>query len=278
MKLRPLQGVQIVSICTNLPGPVVTYKLQCFGAKVLKIEPPQGDALMTAALEYYEFLTQNQKVVTLDLKNPNNKAKLEAYLKRADLFITSSRPKSLKPLGLDWKAFHRKFPRASMLSIVGYPAPHQNWAGHDLTYQAQAGLLQPPHMPRTCYADLAGAAEATAVALALLLNRLKTKVGNYAEVALSLSAADFAKPWQAGIAKPEGVLGGSLPEYNLYKTKDGWVALAALEPQFKQRLQEGLRVIALTHKSIQSALVHRTSEEWESWAKEIDLPLVAVKS
>lgn len=72
---------------------------------------------------------------------------------------------------------------------------------------------------------------------------------------------------------PGGHLGGALPQYNLYPTREGWLAVAALEPQFWAKLRELLNLTAGTYDELQAALSHRTAAEWSAWAAEHRLPL-----
>src|SRR5579885_447372 len=85
-----------------------------------------------------------------------------ALAARADLLITSMRPRALQACGLDWSRTHAAFPRLSHVEIVGEGGDRAGGAGHDLTYQAVAGLLTPPAMPRTVFADMFAAERAIA--------------------------------------------------------------------------------------------------------------------
>ncbi len=85
----------------------------------------------------------------VDLKDPGRTdGELDALLEETDLLeITATRPASLERLGLSWEHLHARFPRLSQVAIVGNPAPEEDLPGHDLLYQAEQGLVQPPHMP-----------------------------------------------------------------------------------------------------------------------------------
>src|SRR5205807_554987 len=83
----------------------------------------------------------------------------------ADLLLTATRPKALARLGLSWTQLQERLPRLSQVAIVGYPVPRHDVPGHDLTYQAQAGLVEPPALPRACTADWGGAQEVVIAAL-----------------------------------------------------------------------------------------------------------------
>ena len=91
-------------------------------------------------------------------------------------------------------------------------------------------------------------------------------------------AADYmAQPLKAGFTAPGGMGGGGLPGYNLYEARDGWVAVAALEPHFKKRMDEALGVASRSPEELRPVFLGKGAVEWEEWAKEYDLPVVAVK-
>ena len=273
--MQPLKGIRILNLAVNLPGPAAAARLLRLGADVTKLEPPQGDPMALYHHGWYLDMAAGQTVVKVDLKDGEGRRTLESLLDVADLLITATRPAALERMGLDWSSLTRRFPRLCQVAIVGYPAPRNDEAGHDLTYQASLGLLSPPHMPRTLLADMAGAELAVSSALALLMGRERGQGGGYAEVALSEAAAAMAEPLRYGCTAPGAILGGGLPEYNIYQAKDGWVAVAALEPHFKKRLEETLAVA--TQEQYQSAFAARNCAEWRQWGQERDIPLAVVK-
>lgn len=271
-----LQGLRIVTLAINVPGPAATARLCELGASVVKIEPPGGDPLAQSNLAWYRALAAGHTVVSLDLKDAADRARLDEYLAEADVLLTSNRPAALRRLGLGPEELRAGYPRLCVVAITGYPAPHENAPGHDLTYLAEFGLLSPPNMPRTLLADLAGAERAVSETLALLLSRQKQGAG-YTEVALSEAAAFFAEPLRYGITKPGAHLGGGFPGYNLYPTREGWIAVAALEAHFLEKLLLELDLEEATRENLEEAFSHRTAEEWEQWARERDLPLAALR-
>ncbi len=271
----PLHGIRVVSLAVNLPGPAAAARMHSMGADVVKIEPPSGDPLHTAAPAYHAQLSAGQQVVVLDLKDTEGIRTLWGHLADADLLLTSSRPTALARLGLDWPAIHARSPRLCQVAIVGFPGDRAELAGHDLTYQATVGALRPPSMPRLLVADLAGAERAVADGLAALLARTRTGTGSYAEVALSAVIDDQAAPIRHGMTADGGPLGGGLPQYGLYPTADGYVAVAALEPHFWERLT-ALLGIDSSGTDLARLLLDRSAKEWERWATEHDLPLAAV--
>lgn len=263
---EPLAGTRVVTIAVNTPGPVAAARLVELGATVTKIEPPGGDPLELVSPEWYAALAHGQDVRRLDLKTPAGRAALDGLLADADLLLTSQRPSALERLGVSAPA------NVCHVAIVGHPAPDQEVAGHDLTYVAARGLLDPTAMPRTLIADLGGAERAVSAALALLLGRK----GGYTEVSLAEAVDFFAAPLRHGLTAPGGVLGGGLPVYDVYAAKDGRIAVAALEPRFQDGLRRELGLDELTKPALSDAFGARTAEEWQRWARERDLPISAV--
>ena len=74
-----------------------------------------------------------------------------------------------------------------------------------------------------------------------------------------------------------GVLGGGFAGYNIYRTADGWIALAALEPHFLARVLQGLGLDRADGAAFSAAFKGQTSVHWQAWAKERDIPLTAVR-
>jgi alpha-methylacyl-CoA racemase len=270
-----LAGIRVVNIGVNVPAGVATARLVELGASATKIEPLSGDPLQAAAPELYERLTAGQEIVRLDLKDEAGRAKLAEMLEASDVLLTSSRPLALVKLGLDTAALEVYHPRLVAVAIVGYGEPEEGRAGHDLTYLAGYGLLSPPDLPRTLVADLGGAERAVTAACALLLARERGVEPRYAQVRLVDAAEAFALPWTHGLTVPGGILGGGFPFYGLYEADGGWIAVAALEPHFQNRLVQVLGVEP-THEALAAAFAGRTPEEWERWGKDRDVPIAAV--
>ena len=268
-----LTGVTVVSLAINVPGPVAVARLQALGAHVTKVEPPSGDPLRLASEAWYSALTAGQQVRVLDLKSAEGRAGLDGLLANADVLVTSTRTAALQRLRLDWASLHAQFEQLCHLEIVG--DTESGDAGHDLTYQAANGTVQPPQLPTVLVADLAGAERAVGEVLAALLLRTRTGRGVHRVVALSDVARDLAAAARYGLTADGGPLGGALPAYGLYETREGWVAVAALEPHFWRRLCTELAVDG-TREDLEEAFAQRTARDWEVWARERDLPLVAV--
>jgi crotonobetainyl-CoA:carnitine CoA-transferase CaiB-like acyl-CoA transferase len=245
---------------------------------VTKVEPAAGDPFEAYCPSWYARLHDGMAIHRLDLKSEAGARALDGLLADADLFVAAQRPSALARLGLDAASLAVRHPRLCTLAITGYAAPDEETAGHDLTYLATHGLVRPPALPATLFADMAGAERVVSTALALVHARDRDGIGRSAAVPLADAAAFLAQPLAEGLTRAGGVLGGALPAYNLYEARDGWIAVAALEPHFARRLADALDLDAQDRAALAARFATETVAHWERWARGLDLPLVAVKS
>jgi crotonobetainyl-CoA:carnitine CoA-transferase CaiB-like acyl-CoA transferase len=264
-----LDGVRLVSMAQNVPGPLAVARLREAGARVTKIEPPGGDPMLTLSPAWHAEMHEGVTIERLDLKSDHARSRLTTLLEDADVFITSQRPSQLARLGCDPKTLRARVPSLRLLRIVGsLHDPEQ--AGHDLTYQAHAGILG-TEMPRTLTADVMASERVYAGVLALL----RQPPGSTLDIGLVESLEPLLASLRHGLTLPNGPLGGGAARYRVYAAKTGRVAIAALEPHFAVRLYQQLNVPL--DSDLSACMRERTATEWESWARERDLPLAAVK-
>ena len=283
---KPLRGVRVVSLALNLPGPAALMRLAQMGASCTKINPPAGDPMQHYTPSGYELLHKGVKHKTLDLKTAAGQAALHKLLPSTDLLLTSFRPSALSKLGLGWKTLHKQYPTLSLIEVVGAPGPLAEIPGHDLTYQAEVGLVNGMDLPPSLFADMGGALMASEAALKALIALKTSGKGSHQEVALSDAAAWLALPRQLRMTTPEGAVGGAHAGYRLYACKNGRVAVAALEPHFAARLCEAAGV-PLTHpvkdlfkpatrQAIETFLGSQTRAQLDKLATAKDIPLMTL--
>lgn len=258
----------MVSTALNVPGPLAAARMRDAGAHVIKIEPPAGDPFSTLAPSWYARLHDGITVERLDLTTDAGRRALSAHLADADLCLTSQRPSRLARFGLALDDLRAAHPRLRVLRIVGSVRDPER-PGHDLTYQAEAGLVGEA-MPISLYADLF-AGERAFTGMLLLLRQAP---GASLDVGIVESLGPLTEPLRHGLTLPYGPLGGAAPRYRLYRAKAGRVAVAALEPHFASRLWQALDLPPDSDPSVR--FLERSALEWEAWASERDLPIVAV--
>lgn len=268
-----LDGIHVVSLAVNLPGPLAVARLCGQGARITKVEPPEGDPLGFVTPAWYKELAIGQQVMTLDLKSSAGRARLDDLLGSADLLITAMRPSALCRLGLD--DLTAQFPRLGHIEIVGFDGPLAEQPGHDLNYQAAHATLTPPSMPTVPIADMLGAERTVSEAVLTLLDRARTGLGGRRRVVLDDAAAAAGAAVRHGLMGPGAPLGGAIPTYGIYGTTDGEIALGALEPHFAARVERVFGV-SPTRENLTRIFAEFPTSHWERIAEESDLPLNAV--
>ncbi len=282
LRFRPLQGVRVLSLALNLPGPAALLRCRLMGARCSKIEPPAGDPMLAFNPSAYVQLHDHIRVLKLDLKSKAGLSRLHQALTRCDVLLTSFRPSALRRLGLGWRALHRTYPQLSQVAIVGGAGAQAEIPGHDLTYLAEHDLVSELNLPTTLFADMSGALMASEAVLQAVLHQRMHGQGVYREVALSQAAAWLALPRAWGLTQAKGVVGGAHAGYKVYACKDGRVCVAALEPHFAKGLCEAAGISASDFKAMNAATTHqaltkffqsRTRKQLEKLASQNDLPL-----
>jgi crotonobetainyl-CoA:carnitine CoA-transferase CaiB-like acyl-CoA transferase len=234
----------------------------------------------------YDLMHQGVKHQTLDLKTEAGQAALHKLLPKTDVLLTSFRPSALSKLGLGWKALHKQYPTLSLIEVVGSPGPLAEIPGHDLTYQAEVGLVNGMDLPPSLFADMGGALMASEATLKAVITLKTTGKGTRHEVALSEAAAWLALPRQLRMTTPDGAVGGAHAGYRMYACKNGRVAVAALEPHFAISLcaAAGIQLAhpvkdlfkPATRQAIEAFLASQTRAQLDKLAAAKDIPLMTL--
>lgn len=227
----PLAGVTVADLTRQLPGPFAGRELLRLGARVTKLEPPEGDLLARAAPGWYDALNLGKEIAAWDAASEPP----PAALLDADVVLEGFRPGVWERLGVELPA------TAIVCSITGFGAtgPRAGDAGHDLNYLGYAGVLAEtaPALPPAQIADLAAGAQGAVIeVLAALLERERTGLGARIVVSMTHGAHRLVAHRLAGDPLPR-LLTGGVACYRIYETADGrFLTVAALEPKFWQRL------------------------------------------
>jgi crotonobetainyl-CoA:carnitine CoA-transferase CaiB-like acyl-CoA transferase len=262
----PLEGVRVLDFSTLLPGPLATLYLVQAGAEVIKIERPgTGDPVRSyppfqeGKSILFELLNGGKQSVALDLKDQTRRSHLLDLVRSVDVLVEQFRPGVMSRLQLDFDSLRIFHPELIYCSISGYGqhGVRNQVVGHDLNYQAWAGLLAlaGEHDGRrivpALIADIAGGAHAAVINILLALRRREqTGQGCYLDIAMTDGLFPFMLSalanWVADNAVPgagNDLLTGGSPRYQLYRTADGrYLAAAPLEEHFWQRFAELIRL------------------------------------
>ncbi|MFZ5634893.1 MAG: CaiB/BaiF CoA transferase family protein [Bacillota bacterium] len=244
-----LEGVRILDLSMNLPGPYCTMLLCDMGADVIKIEEPRiGDQARVLNDPFFHQLNRGKRSVKLNLKNPHGRDIFLRLAKHSDVVLESFRPGVVKRLGVDYEAVKRVNGRIIYCSISGFGqgGPMRDVPCHDLNIISMTGIQHmtgvkggPPVMPSVLIADTATGTLAALAIVSALWQRVVKNKGQY----LDISMYDSCFSWQHIHASfllsgfeygaGEGMLSGAAPSYNLYQTADGrYISIGAVEPHF----------------------------------------------
>ena len=98
--MQPLEGHLVVDFTRQLPGPYASRELLRLGARVVKIEPPDGDSMQLGAPSWYDAINAGKEIVRLDLKEAAGLAEAQALCDEADVILDGFRPGVFERLGL----------------------------------------------------------------------------------------------------------------------------------------------------------------------------------
>lgn len=308
---RPLAGVRVLDLSRLLPGPFASLVLADLGARVDKIEDPDGGDYLRAmpplrgdTSTMFLTLNRNKRSACIDLTKERGRTAFLKIVEGYDVLLDQFRPGVLERLGLGYASLRAINPSLIVCALTGYgqDGPLARRAGHDLNYLARAGVLgmngpagAPPQVPGFQVADVGGGLWCVAAILAALLRRAASGEGSSIDVSMlegsmSFALSGFGQLFGGSMAaRGEGPLTGGLALYATYATRDGrFVALAALEPKFWRTFCEGAglevdmgALLPGPHQhalrgTLRALFASRTRDEWEAFAREHDCCLEPV--
>jgi alpha-methylacyl-CoA racemase len=265
--VQPLVGILVVDLTRYLPGPFASRELRRLGARVVRLEPPEGDPLRDVEPDWDRALNAGKESVVWErTRDPELGPRLCA---RADVVLDGFRPGVAARLGVGPDDVPD---RVVYCSLTGFGDGDRR-VGHDINYLGWAGALAPvaPAMPPLPIADLAaGGLTAVARVLAGLLERERTGRGGRSVVSMthgSHALAQFA-----------GELTGSLACYRIYRCADGrFLTVGALESKFWQRLCELIERPDLVarqddaHAELEQVFGDRALDDWLALFRDEDV-------
>ena len=210
MKHLPLHGLKVLEFSQYLSGPSAGLRLADLGARVIKIERPQGgDACRQLAIKnmwadesslLFHTINRNKESFTADLKNPEDLRWIKRLIKEADVVTHNFRPGVMEKVGLDYAAAQAINPKIIYAVITGYgkEGPWKDRPGQDLLLQSLSGLTYTsgneddnPVPFGIAVADIICGAHLVQGILAALIRRQKKGIGALIEVSLLESLLDF---------------------------------------------------------------------------------------
>ena len=232
--MRPLDGIRVLSLATQYPGPFATMLLADLGADVVIVERPgTGDPGRRSAA-FFATLNRGKRSLALDLKTEKYKAALLKLVDKADVFIEGFRPGVAKRLGFGYEDLSKRNPRLVYASISGFgqTGPYRDRPAHDLSLQALVGLLHgheegAARGPYMAWADLSSGTFAALGILAGLMQRTITGRGTEVDVSMSDTLAVWLAGWYGPLMDGEQPLMLEYPGFGCYQCADSkWLSLS----------------------------------------------------
>jgi len=259
----PLEDVTVVDLGQIYNGPYATFLMAMAGARVIKIEPPNGDNMrrrgaVGGAMLPFAMLNSNKEFVCLNLKTEKGRELLREMAKRADVLLENFAPGVMDRLGLGPQALREINPRLIYAAGSGYgwSGPYRDYPAMDLTVQAMSGVMastgfpdRPPVKAGPALCDFFGGVHLFGAVMTALYERSVTGEGRFVEVAMleavyaSLSSTLGLYHGLGNQAPPRtGNRHGGLAEspYNVYPTKDGFLALICVSETHWQSLLDAM--------------------------------------
>lgn len=255
----PLEGITVVAIEQAVAAPFATSRLADAGARVIKIERPEGDFargyddVAKGQASYFVWLNRGKESHVLDLRSGNGQAALAGLLAGADVLVQNLKPGALVRLGFGPERLAADYPRLIACSISGFGegGPMSDRKAYDLLVQAESGLCSITGGPETAarvgisLVDIATGATAHAAILEALMAREKTGAGAHIAVSMFDVMADWLTvpllnheggkpPKRMGLAHP------SIAPYGVFASKDGVQILISVQSDREWRTLAGM--------------------------------------
>ncbi len=251
----PLSGLLVVSLEQAVAAPTCTVRLADAGARVIKIERPEGDfargydTLAGGESAYFVWLNRGKESIVLDLTKAEDKALLEAMLAKADVFVQNLKPGTVGKLGFAISRLRRDYPKLIICSVSGYgeAGPYAGRKAYDLLVQAESGLAsitggpEAPARVGVSVVDVATGINAYGAVLEALIARGRTGEGAEISVSLFDAMADWMTvpllqteggkaPQRVGLAHP------SISPYGVFASRDGTDILISIQNDREWRI------------------------------------------
>jgi itaconate CoA-transferase len=250
----PLSGLLVVALEQAVAAPMCSCRLADAGARVIKIERPEGDFargydhLVHGECSYFVWLNRGKESVVLDLAKPADKALLAAMIARADVFVQNLKPGAVAKLGFPIARLRREYPRLICCSISGFgeTGPLAARKAYDMLIQAESGLASitgtsEPARVGVSVVDIAAGMNAYEAILEALIARQRTGEGAALSISMFDAMADWmtvpllqeeagAPPRRIGLAHP------SISPYGAFCSRDGVAILISIQSDREWRV------------------------------------------
>lgn len=237
---KPLAGMTVVSLEQAVAAPLCACRLRDAGARVIKVERPDGDfargydTAVHGLATYFVWTNRGKESVVLDLKDPDDLALLHRILAKADVFIQNLAPGAAERLGLGSEKLRAAYRRLVTCDITGYGAgPYESMKAYDFLVQCESGLVATSGAPGApgrigvSICDIGAGMNAAEGVIAALLLRERTGENSGVTVSLFDTAVDWMSvplahyEFAGQVPEPMGMKHPAMAPYGAFPTRDG---------------------------------------------------------
>ncbi|MFC1888293.1 CaiB/BaiF CoA transferase family protein [Thermodesulfobacteriota bacterium] len=263
-----LTGVRVLDLTQFLSGPRCTQLMAEAGAEVIKIEPPDGEAMrkltvLSGAERILSNLNRNKKGLVLNLQSEKGRELLKGLVKASDVLVENFTPGLMDKMGLGYEALSAVNPRLvyAVISGFGRTGPLSERTAFDIISQATGGIMNANGMddrpPAIFFGDLVSGAYCTIGILEAIICRERTGRGQLVDISMQdvMYYQHFSAHSKRALAPVEeevaSILGKPIDRlmtdrdqplcfWNAYPARDGYVAIVALSDSQWNRLMEAV--------------------------------------
>ena len=253
----PLDGIVVIDLTRVLAGPFCTMQLFDMGARIIKVEHPDGDdarhfgPFIDGRSAYFDSLNRGKESIALDLGDKADRALFESLLAGADVLVENFRPGALARRGYDWPTLHKRYPRLIYATLSGFgdSGPYRDRPAYDMVVQAMGGIMSitgeadgAPVRVGTSIGDITAALFATSGILSALYERQSGGQGSKIDIAMldcqvAILENAIARYCATGsVPGPLGARHPSIAPFGVFRAADKPLVIAAGNDAMFRRL------------------------------------------
>jgi CoA:oxalate CoA-transferase len=244
----PLSGLIVLDLTRVLAGPYCTMVLADLGARIIKVEAPEGDdsrhygPFINGTSGYFTAFNRGKESIAVDLKNEADRTVFERLLAKTDVLVENYRPGTMEKLGYGWESLHPRFPRLiyAAASGFGHSGPYANRPAYDMVVQAMGGIMSitghpdgPPTRVGSSIGDISAGLFTTIGIVSALYDRARSNAGMKVDVAMldcQVAILENAITRYFATGRSPGPLGArhaSIAPFAAFAAADGHLVIAA---------------------------------------------------
>ena len=266
IKDGPLKGLIVLDLTRVLAGPYCSMILSDLGARIIKVEPPQGDdsrefsPFIKDQSAYFASLNREKESIKINLKSKKDKIIFDALLQKSDILLENYKPGTMKKLGYGYKTLSKKYPNLIYASCSGFgqTGPWASKPAYDMIVQGMGGLMsvtghegQEPVRVGTSIGDITAGLFTTIGILAALIDKNNLNKGQSIDVSMldcqiAILENAIARYFATGKSPPPG---GSrhpaIAPFECYRCKNGYIVMACGNNSMFKRLCKAMNYMDL---------------------------------